>query len=242
MNNISIFLVPEPASNGLVALKLHANGLPDNFLGLAFHISFSRNDWAYEGFQLEGRWKDQADKLLSLASFGTSKGGSGGEVVFGLSVRGQERPTVNTFQDEVVATFFVKSGPDALDLNFTDTTLSVVQDGKRIDVNDAVFRGVSVVHDGTKTDQPGKAPLSPGNNVAKEVEGVGEAASFSFKEGDLSSGIISNPLGYGSYDSVFQVYMVVLSFALVLVLGVGLAYGYRRWLNKKTLTCPKKQI
>ncbi|MCC7197672.1 hypothetical protein IT413_05795 [Candidatus Peregrinibacteria bacterium] len=232
--NSHFFLTAEPIENGLVAVHLHAENLPKDFLGVAFHLPITGGQWSFEGTELVGDWALLRQNLFTLTSF---RDADPDELIFGLSVKGGAEFLPESFQNGPVATFFLKVGTGDYFAEFTDAVLSVQEQGSRVDLTDVQFDGVLIGSGMEKGES--STSLVGGRGVYGDFLPVTQEL-FGTQETDFPEGqpgfvkvLGANVLAQNSYETVFQVYWVTFFFALILFLGVGLAYICHRLLQRK---------
>jgi len=229
MNSPHFFLTSEITSNGLLALHLQTADLPEHFLGTAFHLVIKGGDWRLGGSQLEGPWKSQSQNLFTLTS--SKSGPDGQEIIFGLSVKGDAQLLPETLNNGTVVTFFIQGTPGSYVTSFRDAVVSVNVDGQREDLPNAVFEGAAFAIQ--------KSKIVAGQTIfdmkqANEQQFLTQESAFSQElftaPKALSASILS---AQDPYESVFQVYWVTIYFALILLLGVLLAFICHKLLQRK---------
>lgn len=221
------FITPESLGDGLIALHLHVEHLPGDFLGVAFHMPISGGEWSFEGSRLEGEWALQQKNLFTLTS---AVKGQTQELVFGLGLKGNASFPADFLHDGPVATFVIKTVGGNYEAEFQRAVLSLEIEGNRVDTEDVLFDGTTFSTTPAVGDE--KVIFSADPMVSQELFGTQETDILGVQPGFVrvlgTNVMVENP-----YESVFQVYWVTIFFVLVLLVGAVLAYIWHRLLERK---------
>jgi hypothetical protein len=137
MNQPNIFIQTGYAGPGLLRLNIVADNVPENFLGIAFHLKIKGMEWKLEKFGAGGLLKN-TDALVLAAEKLFQDGTK--EIVFGESLKNGQKLLGGGSGGEL-ATIFLSTGNAKGDLQFefTDEHFSVYEAGRR-DLKEVVWQ------------------------------------------------------------------------------------------------------
>ncbi len=180
-----------PDAQGLLRVDILASNIPDNFLGIAFHLKISGSAWQMERFTA-GKIFEGIDPLI-LALEKSLKNGEK-EIVFGLALKNGQKISANfsagknvvpgggldsdgaesgvlvadngtlASDNGVLASFFLKvQQPEALQFEFTNEHFSVFEAGRR-DLADVTFQDYKSLPGQTLITQSMRADVLAGDD------------------------------------------------------------------------------
>lgn len=148
---IGVYLVPEIISPRILQIKVMASRIPENFLGVAFHLKIKGTKWNLLSFH-SGSAISQNEPLVLAAE--KLPEGDAKEIIFGESLKNGAKIGGDNLE---LARFLLNVEEPVREIEFAETHLSVYKSGRQ-DLHNVVWKNFE--------EEPGS--LLPASTISSE--------------------------------------------------------------------------